>query len=60
MLAAPLPGAAGYGPQPPQGPGQQDDTAPQKVTPGTEIIVAVMGVTGKTQSLFKTCIDWLR
>ena len=36
--------------------------APQGVTPDSDggILIAVMGVTGKIQSLFKTCIDWLR
>jgi len=33
--------------------------APPKVTPGTEIIIALMGVTGKIRCLFKTCIRWL-
>ena len=32
------------------------------ITPGSdgEIIIAVMGVTGRIQSLFITCINWLR
>ena len=33
---------------------------PPEVPPGTEIIIALMGVTGKIRSLFKTCIHWLR
>ena len=60
ILAAPPLGATGDSPQPPQEPSQQDGAAPQEVTPNREVIVAVMGVTGKIQSLFKTCIDWLR
>ena len=35
-------------------------TTPPKVSPGTEIIIALMGVTGKIQSQFKPCIHWLR
>ena len=59
MPAAPPLGDARYI-QPPQEPGQQAVTAPGKVTPGTEIVVAVVGVTGKIQSLFKIYIDSLR
>ena len=31
-----------------------------EVIPGTEIIITLIGVTGKIQSQFKTSIDWLR
>lgn len=39
--------ATGGGPQPPQELGQQVRTMPPEVIPGTEIIIALMGVTGK-------------
>lgn len=43
MLAA----SPANAPQQPQELGQRDHTAPQKVIPDTEIIIALMGVTGK-------------
>lgn len=59
---APLPPAitAEHYQYPPRAPGQQTSTMPPEVTPGTEIIIALMGVTGKIQCLFKIRICWLR
>jgi len=51
---------AGHCQYPPRAPGQQASTMPPEVTPGAEIIIALMGVTGKIQSLTKTRIHRLR
>lgn len=56
MLATPPVTTSIYSPQPPQELGQQAYTIPPEVIPGMEIIIALMGVTGKIQSLFKTYI----
>jgi len=49
LALPPLPilNATRYSPQPPQELGRRAHTMPPKVTPGTEIIIALMGVTGK-------------
>ena len=60
MLATPLVISTGYRQYPYQEPGQQARPMPPEVIPGTEIIIAVMGVTGNIQCLLKTCIHWLR
>ena len=53
VLAAPPVNAARHSPQPPQESRQQAHTIPPEAIPGTEIIIALMGVTGKIQSLFE-------
>ena len=44
----------------PQDPSQQARTMSPEVPPIPEIIIAVMGVTGKIRTLFKTCVHLLR
>ena len=68
MLAAPPANATRYSPQPPREcsprqahsllQGRQVVTVPRGAAPGPdrEIIIAVMGVTGKIQSLFKPAL----
>ena len=51
MLAGPPVITTGYPQYPPLEQGQH--TMPPVVTPGTEIIIAVMGVTGKLQVYLK-------
>lgn len=53
VLAAPPVNATRHSPQPPQESPQQAHAIPAEAKPGTEIIIALMGVTGKIQSLFK-------
>jgi len=59
-MAEPHVNDARYSLQPLQERGPRTHTVQPDGIPSNEIIIALMGVTGKIQSLFKTCIDWLR
>ena len=59
MSEMPAMANTGYGPRPPPGLGRQGSAMPQQASPGTEIIIALMGVTGKIQDVFKTSMHLL-
>ena len=60
MRAAPPMATTRIRRRPPRGPFQRARPMPPEAIPCPEIIIALMGVTGKVPSMLKICTHWLR